>query len=93
MSDIQALIAERNRLDREITRAGAGRPMAEALTPSQLDVAVAIASGRKNSEIAAMLGVSVKTVDTHRTAVMRRLNLRNNVELCLRAVREGLVSP
>lgn len=61
----------------------------EQLSPRQREVAVLLAWGKTNREIADKIGASVKTVDSHRAAILRRLGLRNNVELCLLAIRQG----
>jgi DNA-binding CsgD family transcriptional regulator len=51
-----------------------------------------LAEGLGNKEIAARLGLSVHTVETHRTRIMEKLELRGIAELVLNAVRRGLVS-
>jgi len=73
----------------ELTRA----TIREVLSPRELEVAQMLVRGFTNREIAAALAISVKTVDTHRGNALRKLELRNNVALALRAVREGLVTP
>ena len=62
------------------------------LTPRQLQVAAMLALGRTNASIARELGISVKTVDTHRQDIMLKLELANNVELARAALRVGLVT-
>ena len=66
-------------------------PFAE-LTAREREVALLLAVGTGNREIARSLGVSVKTVDTHRGHVLRKLGLRNNVELARLAIRRGHVA-
>jgi len=63
----------------------------EVLTPRQREVLQLIAEGLLSKEIAAQLGVSLKTVDTHRTELMRRLGIRGIAGLVRYAVRVGLV--
>jgi DNA-binding NarL/FixJ family response regulator len=63
------------------------------LTPRQIEVLKGIASGVTTKEIAHRLGVSVKTVETHRAAVMQGTKLRTVAALVLFAVSEGLVRP
>ena len=63
------------------------------LTPRERQIALLLVIGSKNSEIATELGVSVKTVDTHRAAILRKTSKRNNVELALLACREGWIIP
>jgi DNA-binding NarL/FixJ family response regulator len=61
------------------------------LTPRECDVAHRLADGKTNREIADELGISIKTVDTHRHHVMQKTGARNNVELAKLAVLHGLV--
>lgn len=60
------------------------------LTIREREVAVAIAQGLNNHEIAAQMGISVKTVDTHRGKVIKKTGARNNVELARKAIKYGL---
>lgn len=62
-----------------------------ALTDREREVALLLADGSRNSEIAEELDISIKTVDTHRAHVLRKLHCRNNVELCKLAIREGYI--
>jgi len=57
-----------------------------------MEVAKLLAVGETNRKIATMLGISIKTVDTHRGHVMQRLELRNNVDLARHALRKGWVT-
>lgn len=68
------------------------RPRWSDLSFRQAEVATALAHGANNHEIAEKAGIGVKTVDTHRQAVMKKLGLRNNAELVLFAVSEGIVA-
>lgn len=63
--------------------------MRQLLTPRQYEVAIRIAIGRTNAEIADELGIDQKTVDTHRSAALKRLTVRSNVELARYAVASG----
>jgi DNA-binding NarL/FixJ family response regulator len=62
------------------------------LSPRQREVLQLIAEGRSTKEIAFDLGVSVKTVETHRRQMMDKLNLHSVAQLTKYAVREGLTS-
>lgn len=62
------------------------------LTPRQLEILGLIARGRATKQIAFELGLSVKTVETHRAMIMDRLGIREVAGLVLYAVRNGLVS-
>jgi DNA-binding NarL/FixJ family response regulator len=64
----------------------------EALTPRQREILQLIAEGRSTKEIAFTLSVSIKTVETHRAALMERLAIRDVAGLVLFAVRHKLVS-
>jgi len=63
------------------------------LTPRQRQVLQLIAEGRNTREIADQLHVSVKTVETHRAELMRRLDIHDVAGLTRYAIRAGLVSP
>ncbi len=62
------------------------------LTPRQREVLQLVAEGRSNKEIAAALFVSCKTVEFHRSNIMRALGLHTTAELTRYAVRHGVVS-
>jgi DNA-binding NarL/FixJ family response regulator len=62
-----------------------------SLTDRQKEVLQLLAEGRSNKEIAAILGVSIKTVEFHRGQIMRALGVHTVAELTLFAVRLGLV--
>lgn len=51
-----------------------------------------VAEGNSSKEIANLLNLSVYTVETHRSRVMQKLNLRSVPELILYAVRKGIIS-
>ena len=63
-----------------------------ALTDREREVLQLLAEGRTAKESAATLGVSVKTVDTHRQHVMAKLEVTSVAELTRLAIREGVVS-
>ena len=52
-----------------------------------------LAEGYSNREIADMLAISVKTVETHRANIMRKHNFKNITELVLFAVRNHIIEP
>jgi DNA-binding NarL/FixJ family response regulator len=60
---------------------------AEALPPRQRQILAALGAGRTTKQIAADLGISVKTVETHRARIMEALGCRNAIELLRVAVR------
>jgi len=73
---------------------GRGQPRpADRLSRREREVLVQIAGGLSNKEIASRLGVSVRTIETHRERVMRKLNIHSVAGLTRFALAEGLVSP
>jgi DNA-binding NarL/FixJ family response regulator len=65
----------------------------EGLTDRQREILQLIAEGRSTKEIAGLLDVSVKTVETHRARLMERLDIHDVPGLVRFAIRAGLVSP
>jgi DNA-binding NarL/FixJ family response regulator len=63
---------------------------AQALTPREREVTQLIAEGRSNKKIATLLDLSVKTVETHRAAVMRKLGVNSVAGVVRYAVRNHL---
>ncbi len=51
-----------------------------------------LTEGRSNREVASILGVSVHTVDTHRTNFMQKLDLHNTAEIVIYAMRKKIIS-
>jgi len=70
-----------------------GQPGAlEHLTPRQREILQLIAEGKNTKEIAALLSVSIKTVETHRAQLMDRLDIHDVPGLVRHAIRKGLIS-
>lgn len=69
------------------------RVPASVLTPREEEVVKLIAEGSSSKEIAALLTISLKTVERHRANVLAKLGLRDRVELTRYAIRSGLVEP
>lgn len=65
---------------------------ASVLTPREREVLQLIAEGNTTKAIAAKLGVSVKTIETHRQNIMEKLQIRSVAELTKYAIREGITS-
>ena len=65
----------------------------EPLTPRERQVLQLIAEGRTTKETAAMLDVSVKTAETHRTNLMVKLDIHSTAGLVRYAIRRGLLQP
>lgn len=68
-----------------------GAVTVERLTQRQTEIAQLIAEGHRNAEIALILGVSTKTVETHRTQLMARLDVHDVTGIVRYAIRMGLV--
>jgi DNA-binding NarL/FixJ family response regulator len=65
----------------------------EPLSERERQVLQLVAEGKSTKEIATILGISVKTADTHRTNIMRTLNIHDMAGLIRYAVRRGIVTP
>ena len=74
----------------KVVRTGGTRPL-EKLTPREKEVLVGIARGLTSKEIGAQFNISSRTVETHRAALMRKLDVRSIALLTQLAIREGLV--
>jgi DNA-binding NarL/FixJ family response regulator len=74
--------------------AGVARPPARGpLTPRESEVLALLAAGRTNKKIAATLGISIKTAETHRARILRKLDLHSMNELVRYALRNHLIEP
>src|SRR2546423_1323628 len=62
------------------------------LTPRQREILQLIAEGHTNREIAALLGISIKTVETHRTQLMETVDIHDVAGLVRFALRVGLIT-
>jgi DNA-binding NarL/FixJ family response regulator len=72
---------------------GDGSPALEPLSEREREVLHLLALGYTNQEIGQKLFISVRTVDTHRAHVMRKLRLQTKAELVLFALANGLIGP
>jgi DNA-binding NarL/FixJ family response regulator len=59
-------------------------------TPREIEIIRMLAEGKTNKEIAALLGIAVRTVETHRSRIMLKLGLHSLAELIHYAMRNGL---
>ena len=69
-------------------RASPGR-----LTPRQREILQLLTEGRSNKEIGAVLNMTTKTAETHRTQIMAKLNLHSMSELVRYAIRNRIIEP
>ena len=73
-------------------RAATGEPLTkDRLTPREREVVQLLAEGKSNKEVATILGVAVKTVESHRANIFAKLGLHSMAELVRYAVRNMIV--
>jgi two-component system response regulator NreC len=65
----------------------------DPLTPRERQVLQLIAEGKSTKDLASLLGISVKTAESHRTRLMQKLDIHETASLVLYAVRRGIVQP
>ncbi len=88
-SDLTHVLVERRQWD-EHESARTGTPPPDSLTPREREVLQLIAEGLTSKEIGLRLGAALKTVETHRTNLIRKLDLHSIAALTRYAIREGL---
>jgi two-component system, NarL family, response regulator NreC len=66
---------------------------ADPLTAQEHRVLVLIANGKRAKEIAQILGISVKTAESHRTRIMEKLDIHETAGLVRYAIRRGVIEP
>ena len=79
-----------------VSSAGNGRTEASGAGPlssREREILQLLAENKTNKEIATRLGISVRTVETHRRSIMQKLNANSIVELVHYAIRNGIVQP
>jgi len=64
----------------------------DSLTPREREVLQLIAEGNSTKEIAALLGISFNTAESHRNRIMKKLNIHETAGLVRYAIRRGLTS-
>ena len=80
-------------LEGYLNAAGAAVPSVSALTPREREIIQLLAEGKSNKEVADLLGISIKTAETHRAAIMRKLELKSTADLVRYAVRNNIIQP
>lgn len=65
----------------------------DGLTPREREIVQLLAEGKSNKEVAVVLGISIKTAETHRATVMRKLGFESFSELVRYAIRNHIVPP
>ena len=82
----------RERLEKQLATSRGMKDPLERLTPRQREILQLVVEGKKTREIAVLLNVSVKTVETHRAQLMDRLGIHDVAGLVRYAIRNGLIS-
>jgi DNA-binding NarL/FixJ family response regulator len=67
------------------------KPINECISKREREIIRLIAEGKNNREIAASLRISIKTVETHRANVMRKLEIDNAPKLVRYAIRNNII--
>jgi DNA-binding NarL/FixJ family response regulator len=67
--------------------------MRKRLTMREREILQLLAEGKTAKEVASILGIAIKTSDTHRTNIMRKLNVHSVAELVRYAIRNKIVEP
>jgi DNA-binding NarL/FixJ family response regulator len=75
------------------TDASSTTDLVERLTPREREIVQLISEGKSSKEIASLLGISVKTAETHRANIMRKLHVHSVTDLVRYAVRNEIVQP
>jgi len=100
VAGVQALAKGRTHFSQRVTESLLGQFLSgektvalQTLTSREREVVQLVAEGQSNKAIAKRWGLSIKTVDTHRTSAMKKLNLRTAVDLARYAIRNKLIEP
>ncbi|MDP9099995.1 MAG: response regulator transcription factor [Verrucomicrobiota bacterium] len=72
-------------------RSGPGNDKMEGLTPREREIVQLLAEGKSNKEVASVLGISIKTAETHRATIMRKLNFDSFADLVRYAIRRKII--
>jgi DNA-binding CsgD family transcriptional regulator len=66
-------------------------PTRNRLTPREREIVQLLAEGKSSKEVAVVLGISVKTAETHRANIMRKLQLHSVSELVRYAIKNQII--
>lgn len=72
---------------------GGSDPAGATLTDREHQILRLVAEGKSNKEAAATLRISVRTTETHRAAIMRKLKLASTADIVRYAIRNGMIEP
>lgn len=76
----------------QLVQSGGKKEPFDQLTAREREVLVLIAEGKSNKEIATKLGIGVRTIETHRERIMRRLDIHSVAGLTKFAIANGLIA-
>jgi len=76
-----------------VARGSGGRSLLDSLSMREIQVLRRLALGHTNREIAESYHISIKTIDTYRSRLLKKLDLRNNAELSRFAIQNKLIEP
>ena len=79
-------------MDRYLQQSGTGEELPFSLTSRELEVAQLLSVGKSSKEIGDVLNITVRTVETHRANIMRKLNVHSVTELLHRAFADKLIA-
>ena len=85
-------LVTRNVLEPLISPPKPGGKFSDRMTPRQREVLQLVAEGRSRKEIAAILNISVKTVEFHKATLMRELNLGTAADFTRYAIEHGIIT-
>lgn len=85
---VSSALAEKLAIDLNVNNQ---KPLHETLSDREYQVMCMIASGKTAKEIAAELALSVKTISTYRARILEKMQIKNNAEITLYAIKQGLV--
>jgi DNA-binding NarL/FixJ family response regulator len=88
----EAYLTRKLRSEDWVTTKARARQFNKELTPRQKDIVQLFGEGRTIKQIADLLNLSEKTVEFHKHHIMEAFNLKNNAELILFALKQGLIS-
>lgn len=75
-----------------LPQTGRGKTVKTSLTVREQEVLLQIAKGQANKEIATALSISIRTVETHRSKIMRKLGIKSHAGLIHYATRQNILS-
>jgi DNA-binding NarL/FixJ family response regulator len=90
-SDVQANLTAKPSRSKPFNTSSKSEKPKDPLTARELQVLQLIAEGKSTKDIASLLAISVKTVESHRTRLMQKLNIHETASLVRYAVRRGIV--